>query len=119
MRKEILLDSLTIACGLAFLYIFVSIAATGGYMATEPNKGILTLEIIVPAIIVLLGVKRLIDDLRKWDGRLKIKCPHCGKQMVESRRHQKPGISTTRDLKSLTDGKPASSASSTSPTPTS
>lgn len=102
MKKEILLDSLTIACGVAFLYIFISIAVTGGYTAAEPNKVILSLEIIIPAMIFLLGVKRLIDDLRKWEEKLKMTCPHCGKQMLGSKEHKKSRISTRQSLESPT-----------------
>ena len=51
--------------GLAFLYIFVSILVTGGYMAIESNPIILWAEIIMGAIITTFGVLLFIDLIRE------------------------------------------------------
>jgi len=63
--KKILGDSLLIGAGIAFLYIFLSIAITGGYMAVESNKVILVLEIIMAVFLIVVGLDRLYDDLRR------------------------------------------------------
>ena len=47
------------------LYVFISIAATGGYVAVENNSGILYVEVALSAGIFVLGVERLISRLRR------------------------------------------------------
>ena len=67
--KRIIGSSLLLGSGLAFLYIFISIFITGGYMAYEPNPFILWSEIIMGAIITTFGVLLFIDVIRELKGR--------------------------------------------------
>jgi len=63
--RRIIGSLLLTGSGLAFLYIFVSILVTGGYMAIESNPIILWAEIIMGAIITTFGVLLFIDLIRE------------------------------------------------------
>ena len=65
MIREISAYATLAACGAGLLYVFISIAATGGYMAVENNSGILYVEVALSAGIFVLGVERLISRLRR------------------------------------------------------
>jgi len=62
---EIIGDLLIIGCGLAFLYIFGSILFYGNYWAGESNQLILNIEIIMALLIIIIGLERYIDDLKR------------------------------------------------------
>jgi hypothetical protein len=51
-----------IGCGGAFMYIFISIAITGGYRAYEPNPFILVSEIGMGVSLVVLGICKVIKQ---------------------------------------------------------
>ena len=63
--KELIAFSLVIACGVAFICIFVSILLTGGYMAVEPNIYILWAEIAGSLFIFGFGIYGFIEKLRR------------------------------------------------------
>ncbi len=65
MARELSAYAVLAACGAGLLYVFISIAATGGYVAVESNTGILSIEVALSAGIFLLGVERLISWLRR------------------------------------------------------
>lgn len=62
---ELLGDGVLIACGFMFSFIFISILVTGGYMAVEKNSLALNLEVIYSIAILIIGVERLFDDIKK------------------------------------------------------
>lgn len=64
MIRQISAYAALAACGAGLLYVFVSIAATGGYVAVE-NNAILYAEVALSAGIFALGVERLISCLRR------------------------------------------------------
>ena len=61
-------DLLLIGCGIAFIYIFTSIAITGGYQAVEPSTHILVSEIVMGWAILIVGINRIINDVRGKHG---------------------------------------------------
>ena len=63
--KEILGDLVLIGCGVAFLYIFISIIVTGGYIAVEERIIVNWCEIIMAAVILIVGIDRFIGDVKK------------------------------------------------------
>ncbi len=65
MTRELSAYAVLAACGVGLLYVFISIAATGGYVAVESNTGILYVEVALSAGVFLLGVERLITFLRR------------------------------------------------------
>ena len=65
MTREILAYAILTACGAGLLYVFVSIAVGGGYLAIENNTGILYSEVVLSGGIFLLGVERLTSFLRR------------------------------------------------------
>lgn len=65
MIREISAYAILTACGAGLLYVFISIAVTGGYRAVENNSGILFIEVALSACIFLFGVERLISYLRR------------------------------------------------------
>ncbi len=65
VARELSAYAVLAACGVGLLYVFISIAATGGYLAVENNTGILYIEVASSAGILLLGVERLISCLRR------------------------------------------------------
>lgn len=65
MIRQISAYATLAACGAGLLYVFISIAVTGGYVAVENNSGILYVEVALSAGILVLGVERLISCLRR------------------------------------------------------
>jgi hypothetical protein len=63
--REILAYATLTACGAGLLYIFVSIAVEGGYLAIEDNTGILYSEVVLSGGIFLFGVERLMSFLKR------------------------------------------------------
>ena len=63
--REIISDTILIGCGIAFIYIFLSIQITGGYLAVENTKWIRWSEIFMGFLILAVGLERLIDDLKR------------------------------------------------------
>jgi hypothetical protein len=57
-------SGLIIASGVAFLYIFVSIAVTGGYRAYEPNRIILISEIGMGSVYLFFGLSQFIKYVK-------------------------------------------------------
>jgi hypothetical protein len=51
-----------IGCGACFMYIFISIAITGGYEAYEPNLFFLISEIGMGVFLVVLGICKVIKQ---------------------------------------------------------
>lgn len=62
---EILGDTLLIGCGVAFLFIFISILIVGGYQAIEGIPWVLSAEIGMSVVVLAVGVERYIDDTRR------------------------------------------------------
>lgn len=60
---------LVIGCGCDFVFIFVSIAITGGYQAREPNAVILAGEILMGLFLILYGVLKLVKKDRGGSGK--------------------------------------------------
>jgi len=65
LNVDILAFIFLMASGVAFIYIFISILLTGGYMAIEPNRLILCIEIAMSLFIFGLGLYCFIEALRK------------------------------------------------------
>ena len=65
MIRETSAYAILTACGAGLLYVFISIAVTGGYKAVENNPGILFIEVALSAGVFVLGVERLISYLRR------------------------------------------------------
>ena len=64
---ELVGDALIIAYGITFMFIFACIIAGGGVCRPyEPSVAIRWTEFIVGIIIILIGIKRLVDDVRKF-----------------------------------------------------
>ena len=63
--REKLGDLLLIAAGAQFLFLFITIHIMGTYYIYEPNPIILWVETIMAAGIMVLGIDRLINDLKK------------------------------------------------------
>ncbi len=63
--KEIAADIIIIAYGGFFSWVFIWILLHGTMRIVEPNTYILWIEIIVALIIVILGIERLIRDIKK------------------------------------------------------
>ena len=64
MVKRVIGDLILTGCGLAFLYIFVSILVTGGYIAVEDNPVVLWAEIVMSIIITGIGLVSFIGAMR-------------------------------------------------------
>lgn len=62
---EVIGDTIIIAAGIVFVYLFAGIAVTGGYVAVEPRRPVLVTELVLAALIILIGINRFIDDLKK------------------------------------------------------
>lgn len=65
MNKEVLnyiKDSLIIGMAAVWLYHFIEIAREGSFYICEPNKLILTTEIVSFVAILCFGIWRLIKD---------------------------------------------------------
>jgi hypothetical protein len=50
--------------GIAWVVAFFIILPTGGYLAMEPNKPLLWVEITIALIIALLGIRAVIKRLK-------------------------------------------------------
>jgi len=61
---EILGHILLIGCGSAFVYIFGSIAVTGGYNACEPNPWVLGVEVGMGLAVTAVGINQFLDDVK-------------------------------------------------------
>ena len=62
--KRVIGDLLLTGCGIAFLYIFISILITGGYMAIEPSPVLLWAEIFMSALITGVGIWLYTGNMR-------------------------------------------------------
>jgi len=65
--KEIAADIIIIAYGGFFSWVFIWVLLHGSMRIVEPNIYILWIEVIVALIIVVLGIERLIRDIKKND----------------------------------------------------
>lgn len=62
---EVIGDTLVIVFGAMSLFLFIDILQHGIARYVEPDMVILVSEMVFAGLIVLIGVERLIDDLRK------------------------------------------------------
>ena len=65
MTRETLAYAILTSCGAGLLYIFITIAVEGGYLAIENNTGILFSEVVLSGGIFLFGVERIISLLKR------------------------------------------------------
>ena len=65
MKLDTLIAVLTAGAGAAFIYIFISIAVTGGYWAGESNRFILSSEIIMGFIYLALGLIAVVRVIKR------------------------------------------------------
>jgi len=63
---EIIGDALIIFFSLTVLLIFVPVLILGRYYIEEPNSVILITEIILATLIMVIGINRSIDDIRRF-----------------------------------------------------
>lgn len=63
--REIIGDALIIALFVLLALNFALFWLWGGYYFYESNRGILILETVMTVVIGIIGIERLIDDLRK------------------------------------------------------
>lgn len=66
MKKlvELAGDGITIASGIIFSIIFINIILHGAFIGYEDNNFILWSELILSIVILVIGIERLIDDVR-------------------------------------------------------
>lgn len=65
LLKEILGDLCIIAFGGIVLWHLSLIVYYGEFVITEGNRGLLFAEIVGVALVILLGIERLIDSIRR------------------------------------------------------
>ena len=64
MLIELIGDALILAFGALSLRVFIPIIIWGEVLIVESNSVILTTELLLAAVIVFIGIQRLIDDIR-------------------------------------------------------
>jgi len=62
-NKELIGDALLIAFGVILIYIFVVIEVMGFY-GQEANKYIRWAELVMGIPVILIGIERLLDDIK-------------------------------------------------------
>lgn len=61
--KELFGDILIIIYGAWMVYVFSNILVYGSFVGVEPHPWLIKVELLLSALIIILGIERLIKDL--------------------------------------------------------